>query len=425
MLERLQARLISLLRWSEKYTKTDMVYLAHGGFWLVLEQISGVLLSLAVAIVFGHVAGKDLYGNYKFVLSLAAVLGALSLSGLGEAIGQATARGKDGALMQGFRLNIFWSGPFFLASLGVAAYYFLAGNLFVAGSLVIVAFFQPLAASSSFFPNFLFAQKDFARGATYVIAENVITYGAVLAALLIGERAIALVAAYFVTNAAASLFFTWKAKQHARNDEKDEGLFAFGAHLSVMNVIAVIADRFDSIIVFTLLGPVNLATYTFALAAPEQLKGVIKNLYGLALPKFAGRPLAEIQKTIWLKLAILTALVALVMGVYIAAAPLLFHYLFPIYRDAVPYTQWYALSIIVTGISSVLLSALTAHKKTRELYIVNNGAPFLLIVSLIVLVPTFGIAGAVAAQMIFRVLYAAIAAWQFMSATDGPSKTLG
>jgi O-antigen/teichoic acid export membrane protein len=280
MSEWIQKQLVTFLRWSERYTGTDMVYLASGGLWLILEQISGVILSLFVAVVFGHVAGKDLYGNYKYVLSLATILGAISLSGLGDAIGQAVAKGKDGALKQGFRLNLIWSGPFFLASIGLSVYYFAVGNPFVGGSLLIVAFVQPFAASASYFTSFLFGQKDFARGAIYMMVENAITYGAVLGALFIGERAIALVAAYFIANAVSSLFFTWKTSHHARNDEKDPELLIFSTHLSVMNILGVLADRFDSIIVFTLLGPAQLATYAFSIAAPEQLKGVIKNLYG-------------------------------------------------------------------------------------------------------------------------------------------------
>lgn len=418
MLESLQSGVIRLLRWSERYTKTDMVYLASGGFWLVLEQISGVILSLAVAVVFGHVAGKDTYGNYKFVLSLATVLSALSLSGLGEAIGQAVARGKDGALMQGFRLNLVWSGPFFLATVAVAAYYYLAGNIFVAGSLALIAFLQPLTASASYFTSFLFGQKDFARGALYMMAENAITYGAVLLALLVGERAIMLVVAYFVANASASLFFTWKARQRARNQEKDEGLFRFGTHLSVMNILSVLADRFDSLIVFTLLGPAQLATYTFAIAAPEQLKGVIKNLYGLALPKFASRPLSEIQQTLWPKLWLLVGLIAILMGVYIIAAPYIFHILFPLYGEAVGYTRWYALSLLFAGFPSVLSSALTAHKQTKALYITTNVAPIALLGLLAVLVPAFGIAGAIAGQIAYRAINATVHIWQFARARD-------
>jgi hypothetical protein len=104
-----------------------------------------------------------------------AILGAVSLSGLGEAVGQAAARNKDGALMQAFRLNLAWSGPFFLASVALSSYYFLSGNQFVGGSLLLVAFCQPIAASSSFFVSFLFGQKDFARGSLYMIAESSIT----------------------------------------------------------------------------------------------------------------------------------------------------------------------------------------------------------------------------------------------------------
>lgn len=412
-----QDKLVALLRWSERYTKTDMVYLASGGFWLVLEQTSGVLLALGVAVVFGHMAGQDTYGNYKFVLSLASLLSILSLSGLGEAVGQAVARGKDGALLQGMRLNLRWSGLFIFGSLTLAAYYFFwLQNPFVGGSLVIVAILQPIATSSSFFTTFLFAQKDFARGAIYTIAENIFTYGAVLVALLIGERAIMLVVAYFAANAAAALFLTWKAEQRARNQDQDEGLLRFGFHLSAMKVLAVIADKFDSIIIFSFLGPAQLAIYSFAQAAPEQIKGAVKNLYGLAFPKFAGRSLAETQKTIWPKLLILTAAISMIMAAYVIAAPVLFSYLFPIYIEAVPYSQWFAVSVIFTGFPIILSSALTAHKKTRALYIANNAAPLMLIGLLVILVPAFGIAGAIAAQIGYRGFNALVHSWQFIRA---------
>jgi O-antigen/teichoic acid export membrane protein len=263
----------------------------------------------------------------------------------------------------------------------------------------------------------LFGQKDFARGALYIIAENIITYGAVLVALIVGERAIMLVAAYFIANACATLFFTWRAQRHARNHDQDEGLFAFSAHLSAMNVLAAIADKFDSIIVFTLLGPAQLATYSFALAAPEQLKGVIKNLYGLALPKFATRTLSETYETIWPKLTLLSMGIACIVSAYILAAPYLFRYLFPIYTDSVIFSQWYAISVLFSGVSSVILAALAAHKKTVHLYISSNVPSVLLILLLIVLVPAFGIAGAIASQIGYRLMYAVITAWQFHRAT--------
>ncbi|MEN9413437.1 MAG: hypothetical protein RLZZ342_524 [Candidatus Parcubacteria bacterium] len=417
MRERLQARIVALLRWSEKYTKTDMVYLASGGFWLVLEQAAGMALSFALAIAFGHFASKDMYGNYKYILSLAGLLSAVSLSGLGDAMNQSVARGYDGALTQSLRLQARWSLPFVLVTLGTAAYYsWIADNEFVAGSLVIVALLQPVLASVSIFASFFYAQKDFVRGSLYSIGMNTITFLALLAALFLGERAIMLVGTYFVVKTLAAAYGFWKAYRHRRNDTEDPALFGFSAHLSAMNVIGAIADKIDSVIIFTLLGPAQLATYAFALAIPEQIKGVAKNLYGLALPRFAAREVSDIQQTIWRKLFLVLGSTAIVVLIYIGAAPALFVFLFPIYTDAITYSQWYALSILPASIVPILAAALTAHQKTRALYISTNGSSIVLIMALLILIPWFGLAGAIAAQVIYRLCNMILTIWQFTKA---------
>lgn len=49
MLHTLQHRIYKLLRWSQRYTRTDMVYLAKGGTWLSLAQGVATLAGLARA----------------------------------------------------------------------------------------------------------------------------------------------------------------------------------------------------------------------------------------------------------------------------------------------------------------------------------------------------------------------------------------
>jgi len=413
-MDKLRASTYSILRWSERYTKTDMVYLASGGFWLVLEQAVGIALSMSLAIAFGHFASKDMYGNYKYVLSLAAMFGAISLSGLGDAMSQSVARGLDGTLVQSFKLQIKWSLPFVLLSLGASAYYGFLGNGYLASALIIVAFLQPLLSALSPFAGFFFAQKDFARGSLSLIGTNTFTFIAMIAALFLGERAIILVGTYFLAKTIASGYFFWKARTHARNTITDPELLHYSSHLSVMNILAAIADKFDSIIIFSLLGPVQLATYAFAGAAPEQLKGVLKNFYGLSLPKLTGRPLEELRVTLWRKILLLSLFTFACIGLYILIAPLLFRVFFPVYLDSVQYSQWYALSIVFSAIPPMLLASLTAHKKTRALYIVTNGPSIILIASILILVPLYGIMGAVIAQIIYRAGNAAIVSWQFM-----------
>jgi O-antigen/teichoic acid export membrane protein len=139
-------------------------------------------------------------------------------------------------------------------------------------------------------------------------------------------------------------------------------------------------------------------------------------MYGLALPRFAERPFEEVKVTVWRKIALLTLGIAALIGTYIVFAPLLFKLFFPIYMDAIPYTRWYALSILFAGIPPVLVSALTAHKKTKALYVSTNAPSIVLIVALLVLVPQFGLGGAIAAQIVFRLSNALITGWQFLKA---------
>ena len=71
MFRYLKERSKELLRWSEQYTKTDMVYLASGGFWSVVGQSAAAFTSLALAVVVSRYLPKDVYGDYKYVLAVA------------------------------------------------------------------------------------------------------------------------------------------------------------------------------------------------------------------------------------------------------------------------------------------------------------------------------------------------------------------
>jgi short subunit fatty acids transporter len=68
-----KSKLISLLRKSEKYTKTDMVYLLKGGFWLNLNNVISSGLSFVLSILFAKYVSKEAYGSYQFLISFASI----------------------------------------------------------------------------------------------------------------------------------------------------------------------------------------------------------------------------------------------------------------------------------------------------------------------------------------------------------------
>ena len=79
MLHTLQRRIYSLLRRSERFTRTDMVYLAKNGSWMVGAHVVSTVLGLGLTIAFANLVTPEVYGQYKYVISVAAIIGALVL----------------------------------------------------------------------------------------------------------------------------------------------------------------------------------------------------------------------------------------------------------------------------------------------------------------------------------------------------------
>ena len=81
-MEKIKIKAYNLLRWSEKWTKTDMIYLARGGFWLTLGQVISSLSAFLLAIAFANLLPKETYGEYKYILSIASILAIPTLTGM-------------------------------------------------------------------------------------------------------------------------------------------------------------------------------------------------------------------------------------------------------------------------------------------------------------------------------------------------------
>jgi len=60
----IKSKIYQYLRWSERYTKTGMVYVAEGGFWLILGQIVSVFSTLLLPIIFANLLPKESFKQY-------------------------------------------------------------------------------------------------------------------------------------------------------------------------------------------------------------------------------------------------------------------------------------------------------------------------------------------------------------------------
>src|SRR3989338_5672754 len=93
MLRRTQDKIIQILRWSEKYTKTDMVYLASGHFWFAIGHGAAIGSGFLLTLGFANLLSPTEYGVYKYILAGAGLISTFTLGGIVQAIQRALARG--------------------------------------------------------------------------------------------------------------------------------------------------------------------------------------------------------------------------------------------------------------------------------------------------------------------------------------------
>ena len=72
-------KIIKFLRWTEKYTKTDMVYVAKGSFWLIFGKIATMLLSLVTMFAFARWMPKETFGKYQYIIATINIIAILQI----------------------------------------------------------------------------------------------------------------------------------------------------------------------------------------------------------------------------------------------------------------------------------------------------------------------------------------------------------
>ncbi len=393
------------LRWLEKYTKTDMIYLAHGSFWLGLGQFVSSLSVFLTSVAFANLLSPDIFGIYKYVISINALLLVTTLTGMDSAVIQSVSRGYDGTLDEGVKIKMKWGIWGTILSFGLGIYYFINDNNVLALCFGITAMFLPFVESFDIYNSLLWGKKLFDIQTKYNIIKKIIALIAMILVIIFTKNIFFILAIYFLSIVIPNIYFFIKTKRlYVENDKVDDESIPYGKNLSAINIINIILSELDKILVFQYIGAKDLATYSLALAPTDQIKGLLKNLNSLAMPKFSEKPYKEIRKTIWSKVFMLGMVTTLIVVIYIIFVPILFKTFFPKYIDSIIYSQVLSISLIPVIMAGFILTLLESQKFQKEIYQYNIYSSVTSILVLIPFVYFMGIWGAIYARLINRVV---------------------
>ncbi len=403
----LKTSAVRLLRWTERYTKTDMVYLVKGGLNLTIAQGFNSLVIFCMALAYARFVDKESYGTYQFILSLMGIAGAVSLTGLGSAVTRAIAQQKKYSSVFLFWKAILWNSGTAVVALAMAAYYVFQENTVIGSSLLLVSIVGPFFNTFQTYEAPFVGRKLFGTVATLQILRGSIVALALLAAVLLSGNPLVMFATYLLGHTVVTGAFylyghrTFATKNNV-DDETSEAatneIITTSKNFSVMNVIGKISGELDRILLFHFLGPVQVATYTFALAAPRQIQHINKTLKSLLLSKLSTRDPETLKRTLPRKALLMYIYIIPIIILYIPLAPFLYGFLFPAYVDAAVYSQVYIFVLLFAPLL-VLNEALIAHNKQKDLYVISTAVPITRLVLLLALTPFFGIWGVVTASL--------------------------
>jgi len=395
--------LYKIIHWGERHTKTDMVYLAKGGFWLTTGQVISSISVFILAIVFANLLPRDIYGIYKYVLSIAGIFAALTLRGMDTAVFHAIARGFDGVFFRALRTKIKWGLLASLAGILISIYYYINGNNTLSFSFLIIAGFLPLMDSFGLYHALLRGKKLFNLSAIYGAVSQIGSVSALIIGVLFTQNLFIILFIYFASwTIFRFVFLIITIKKITTNENYDPKTISYGKHSSFINILDTLVSSVDSLLIFHYLGTVNLAIYSFAIAPISQIKNLTGNISTLAIPKLSVRSSEKINGLLKRRILLLFVIGLGVYFLYILAAPYIYQIFFPKYTDAIFFSQLFALTMVLSFPQTIFGAAITSKLTSippKMLYLWNLPGIIFIIFSLIFVVK-LGIIGVILGRLL-------------------------
>lgn len=411
---------IRLLKWSQKYTKTDMVDLVHGSFFVTLAQGLVFIASFALVWVCANFFTPEAYGEYRFLTTVVALLSLASLPGMTTAIVRAVARGHSGVIPEIVRMRVTWGLFGTAAALVGAGYYFVQGNIELGLSFLCIALLVPFYQSyavTNFYHN---GRKDYKNYTVFTTIRRTTIVGATILAIVLSRDVLITLLVYLATTATINyVLYRYTIKRFPLSQSTDKETIEYGKKLSLMSALSAAASQLDKVALWYLAGPVPVAVYAIATAAPKEIASAFGNVGVLALPKMAGRDKKQLRQSLLRKTFIYFLFSVPLTFAYIAAAPLLFEILLPQYVDYVFYSQIASSLILLTPLI-LLTQYFSATMHTKALFAMQFVLPAVLLLLYALFIPLYGVLGAIFALIGRQVAAGILLFYFFVTDKESP-----
>nr|MBA4404759.1 hypothetical protein [Nanoarchaeum sp.] len=385
----------------QKHTDVDNVYIFESGFWLILNKVFAIFFGILISVAFARLATKEVYGTYQFFLSVLGLLAIFALPGLNVALSQSVAKGYNYSFVHSFKTKLRWSfigsGLLLLFSLYLKFYrdsdiwsYFIFGA---------IAF--PLLQIAELINEYYIGKKNFKKMFFYNIFITVFSTVLIVFALYFKLNLLIIILIYLFSFSVLPLIYYFKVKSRIKDKRKDPDLIKYGKNLTLIKAMKLFLENIDKILVTYFLGFAAGAVYSVALSIPGGLRSILNLANPMIMPKATMANEEVMFKKLKSKMIWLFILPLLIIGLFWFLNPYIMNWFFSHkYDDAIFFSQLMLFSLLFTLFDAVVSTIILAKKMRKELYISNWLHFAVRLLTLIVLIPLFGIVGAIISRIV-------------------------
>lgn len=395
---------MNIIKKTGKFMQLDLSYLLRNGFVLGGGHFSATFLGFLLTLVFANLIESTVYGQYKYVSSVAGILSAFTLSGAYTTVVQSVSKGYEGALFVEQKLYLKWSSLSILASFVVGGYYIYKNDSVLGLGIILATVLGYLYNFLTLHNAFLNGKKDFKRISRNLILNAAALLIAIGTALFFGfNTTLWIIGLYYGSQILFQIFAYWNTiKVFKPLDTVDHTDKNFSVHTSLGNMITFVAEYMDKILIFQFFGAYQVALYAFAVGVPDQIRSINKVMSTLIIPKLTSKDPDELERSVRMhtKKYILISVLTLILFYFVS--PSIYNFFFPVYSEAASYASLYLLLLPITAICTMHGYAIQIRKDVKSLYIIKIVDSIGKIVLFVFFIPWLGVLGAILSILISK-----------------------
>jgi O-antigen/teichoic acid export membrane protein len=379
-------------------------------FFISALRAVQLMAGIGSTYVMAHLLSKNLFGQYHFILNCIGLVTLFAMKGLNESVMQSVARGFPGTFRHSIPVAFYWSLLGSVALAGLGSWYLFENQFLLAKGFLIAAVIFPFTHGLTQWKAVRTGREDFigllrTDGLASIIM-NALMIGAML---LVPDSYIWPLAMLLLIPAIQNILLTLKGiRAIDPNLPAEEGSIAYGVKTNFYSAFNIAAKHIDKLLLFFFLSPVALATFVAADRIVDLLRNFVSDLAAVLAPRFAR------MKSFTGKLDRIMMWFSIIYGASVMVfaftlMPWILTFIFgDSYHDAVPYAQALMLSVAFGNSASLRFRFIRSQMDTRGFKHITVYTSVLRIAVSLILIPFWGITGAVISAISYSILTAAV-----------------